>query len=105
LSPWPIAHIFEVNQPGFMGDQSVNLTEGEDRLLVSRPAIKVEVRRLGSGEYALLEALQSNDTLGVALERALALEAGFDLGACLITHLAAGTFCGIEPTQYPEKQQ
>jgi hypothetical protein len=105
VSPWPIGHIFEVNQPDFDGDQTVNLAEGNDMLIVSRFALAVGVRRLGAGAYALLEAMQSGDTLSAGLERALDAEPGFDLGAFLSEHLAGGTFAAVEPFSNPEKQQ
>src|SRR5579862_1142785 len=40
-SPFPILHIWQVNQPGFAGDDRVDLGEGGDDLLVQRVAEEV----------------------------------------------------------------
>jgi hypothetical protein len=91
VSPWPILAIWRANQPGFTGDESIDLASGGNRLLVLRRGHDVELEPLGAAEYRLLSALACGVRLGAALEAALAEEAAFDLGACLQHHVAAGT--------------
>ena len=71
---------------------TVSLDEGGVRLLVGRSAFEVEFRLLGAAEDAWLRALAEGRTLAVASARALAVDAGFDLGATLGRHLALGSF-------------
>src|SRR5438552_11697105 len=77
-SPYPIFHIWQVNQPGHSGEDRVDLGEGGDALLIARGANGVAVERLTPGGHALLRALARNLQLADAVERALAAEASVD---------------------------
>ena len=90
-SPYPIFHIWQVNQAGHSGEERVDLGEGSDTLLIARGANGVTVERLTPGEHALLLALARNLKLGDAVERALGADASFDLPAALKSHVAGGT--------------
>jgi hypothetical protein len=68
--------------------------DGGELLLVRRAPQGVVVDRLDAGEWALLAALADGQTLGIALEAALAAEAGFDLTACLQRCIARGLLAG-----------
>ena len=94
-SPYPIFHIWQVNQPGHAGEDRVDLGEGGDALLIARGANGVAVERLTPGGHALLRALARNLQLADAVERALAAEASFDLPTTLKSHAAAGTVVGF----------
>ena len=82
-SPYPVQLIWEVNQPEYRGDDTVDLALGGARLLVWRPGFQVEMVPLGAGEHALLASLAAGETLGAACDAALAAEEGFDVAAAL----------------------
>ena len=90
-SPYPVLRIWQVNQDGFEGDDTVDLGAGGDSLLVLRGASGVTIERLSPGEHALLIALASRAGLGEAAARADAQEEGFDLTRALRHHVAAQT--------------
>lgn len=89
-SPYPVLRIWEVNQPGFPGEPSVDLGAGASWVLVVRPSETVEVRSLRPGEFALLAALAGDETLLAAVERALDVEPGLDPVGSLTRHVARG---------------
>lgn len=95
-SPWPVQRIWEVNQPGHAGDESVDLGIGGVRLLLWRPRFQVEMVPLAAGEYALLSALASMQTLAAAWDAALAVDAEFDVAAALRERTAEGVIAGFE---------
>lgn len=97
-SPYPILRIWEVNQPDFAGDQTVNLDQGTDRLLVVRRGLRVEIEAIPAGDYALLAAFQESKPLGVAHDAAVAAEPTFDLMQTLQRHLQSETIaaCRLE---------
>jgi hypothetical protein len=90
-SNYPILHIWQVNQDGYVGDDTVNLDEGGVRLLIHRPALEVLIAPLGAGEYALLSGFAAGATFASACEQVLAAEPGFDIGAALQRHIREGT--------------
>ena len=90
-SPFPVLRIWQANQPDRHGDERVDLGEGGDTLLVSRSAQGVGIDRIELGDHALLTALATNATLGVASERAGAADTEFDLAAALQRHVANQT--------------
>ena len=98
-SPFPLLHIWRVNQPSFAGDQHVDLGEGCDRLLVCRDANTVRIERLDAGTFALLRSLQSANALGAAIDVAQQADPAFELGPALSAHIGAGTitFIDVEP--------
>lgn len=94
-SPWPVQRIWEVNQPGYPGDESVDLGVGGVRLLVWRPGFQVEMVPLPAGQYALLAALAAGQTLSAACDAALAQEAGFDIAAALRAGVSDGVLVNV----------
>ncbi len=94
-SAYPVLRIWQRNQPEWAGDTHVDLALGPDRILAVRRGAAVEIWRLGSGEFAWLEALSTGQTLGAALERSLDIQHDFDLTVALRRHLAAGTFVAL----------
>jgi hypothetical protein len=90
-SPYPILRIWQVNQPGFTGDQSVQLDAGGDSLLVIRRGATVELERLSPGELALLEGLAEGMSLAEAYTHALQAEPELDLSVFLQHHVLGGT--------------
>jgi hypothetical protein len=88
-SPYPILHIWRVNQPDYDGEVAVDLGEGGDALLVLRTAQGVSIEPLAPGEHALLAAFGAGATLATAAKRAAMAEPAFDLTASLGRHVAA----------------
>jgi hypothetical protein len=94
-SPYPVLAIWRAHQShDDEGVTAVALDEGGVRLLVARAGFEVEYRVLGRAEDRWLRALAEGRTLAVALQAALEVDAGFDLGATLGRHLALGSFRG-----------
>jgi hypothetical protein len=94
-SDHPVLRIWQVHQPGFTGDGTVEFGIGADRLLVRREAANVAIERLAPADFAWLEALAARADLATALERAIAAEPTFDLGTALRTCIADGTIAGV----------
>jgi len=90
-SDYPVLRIWQVNQNDYAGDQRVDLAEGGVRVLVIRQSLEVQMQPLGAGEYALLRALAAGEALALAYKKALAVQADFDLIACLKQHVRRGT--------------
>ncbi|MBN8761722.1 MAG: hypothetical protein BGO61_13055 [Thiobacillus sp. 65-69] len=82
-SSFPVHRIWEVNQPGYSGDQTLELAEGEVRLLVKRSARIVELYVLTSGEWCFLGMLADGRSFGEACEAAFVTEPGFGLEPAL----------------------
>jgi hypothetical protein len=100
-SPYPIFHIWQVNQAGHTGDDRVDLGEGGDALLVRRASDGVVVERLATGEQAFLAALASNRSLREATERAFGIDPSFDLAGTLKHHVAAGSLVAFRAPSNP----
>ncbi|MFO1372107.1 MAG: DNA-binding domain-containing protein [Candidatus Competibacteraceae bacterium] len=94
-SSYPILRIWQSNQPDRQEDITVNLEEGGDCVLVSRPYLDIEIQRLSAGEYALLTTLAAGADLATACEHAFSAEPVFDLPVVFSRHIAHGTL--IEP--------
>ncbi len=63
-SNFPANTIWEVNQPGHCGDQTVNLEIGRCRLLGKRTGHRVELQALTDGVWALLRGIVSGMKFG-----------------------------------------
>jgi hypothetical protein len=87
-SRWPLARIWEVNQPGYDGDFQVDF-ELPQTVLIHRRTPDTAVEPLAAGEAVLLHALADGSTLGTAVEQA-ASEDGFDLQSALQRFIATG---------------
>ncbi len=95
-SAYPVLHIWQVNQPGYDGDDRVNLDEGGAYLLVIRRHGEVEIESLGAGAHAFVESLHAGALLAAATEAATAVEPEFDLAATLSGLVRRGTFSGFD---------
>lgn len=94
-SPFPVLGIWQVNQPDYTGDGTVDLSEGGVRLLVIRRALEIGIEVLSDGEYALLTALAAGRVMAYAFAYALKAEPGLSLPACLRRHVAGRTLVGF----------
>jgi hypothetical protein len=93
-SPWPIARIWQANQPGSAREAVVDLDEGGACLEVRRRGDDVIVRELTPAAHALRAGLASGRNLEDAAMEALAQDTGFDLTAALAELLADGVVVG-----------
>lgn len=89
-SNYPIFRIWQFNQPGYSGDEQINLSVGPESVLVVRPDLKVQLQRVSPAEFAFLKAIDLGRNLGDAVEAGLELSPDFDLQPTLARHLSAG---------------
>ncbi|MCP5366231.1 MAG: putative DNA-binding domain-containing protein [Hyphomicrobiales bacterium] len=94
-SPWPVDAVWAAGLAGDAFDGTVDLDAGGVDLLVVRPALEVEVRRLDPAAAALLAACAAGRPLA---EAAATAGTGLDLAAALAGLLAAGAFAPFHPT-------
>ncbi len=94
-SAYPVARIFEVNQPDYTGDDTVVLSQGAQTVLIIRRDTTVRVELLAPAEAALLTVLAEGATLGQALHAAVSTEPDCAAGELLARHVAAGTFARL----------
>jgi hypothetical protein len=94
-SAYPIVHIWRANQAEASGEETIDLSEGGDNVLVLRTPECVEFHRLPAGEFAALATLARGEPLGTALDRAQASDTEFDLGAALRRFLMLKIFVGV----------
>jgi hypothetical protein len=92
---YPALRIWQVHQPGHDGDMQVDLRAGGECLLVRRERGVPVIERISSGDSAWLSALAGDAELAGALDAALAVDATFDLGTALRTHIASGTLMAV----------
>ncbi|MEZ5459516.1 MAG: DNA-binding domain-containing protein [Steroidobacteraceae bacterium] len=90
----PIHRIWRDNLPDAHGqvaalatDYTLSLDQGGETVLVERPGHAVEVSTLQPGEAAWLEALSEGETMGIAIDRAVAAGPAFELGTALAAAL------------------
>ena len=95
-SSFPIARIWEANQPDAALDQTVNLDTGPDFLVVARTA-GMRIQRVASGEFRLLTAFSEGHPLDAAVEQALMTDPEFDLGVALRRCIALGVMAEMTP--------
>ncbi|OIQ70344.1 hypothetical protein GALL_480450 [mine drainage metagenome] len=87
-SDWPIARIWEVNQPDYIGDFQVDFDRAQTVLIQRRQAgIVVEVLDPGEGDF--LQALEAGLDFAAAVEAAAQIPA-FDLAVTLQRFIANG---------------
>ena len=94
-SDYPILRIWQVNQPGYQGDDTVDLSEGGVRLLVIRRDITVEIQPLSQGDFALLQTLAAGKTFETACNAALIAEPDVDLTGSLRRHVQNATLVDL----------
>ena len=95
-SAHPILSIWHAHQPGHEDDR-VDLGAGGDALLIVRGGDGIGVRRLAPANHAFLRGLAADLVLADALERALAVDAAFDLREALGSYVAERVIVGFRP--------
>lgn len=81
-SNWPLARIWEVNQPDYAEDMRVDFSEPQN-ILLHRKGVDTIVDSLTDGEFSFLSQLSQGGTLGQAVELAIDADEGFDFEATL----------------------
>jgi hypothetical protein len=92
MSPYPVSRIWETNQPDRDGQLILSKDARSERVLVVRPAAQVEVRRVSSGGFAFLCAVQGGVSLGRALIAAFEEEPDCDPQKIFAELLVGGSF-------------
>lgn len=82
-SEFPIARIWQANQPDNAGDEVIDLSSGGDNVLVTRTPEGLELHTLPPDQFVFLQSLAEGALLGAALERALRVRQDFDAWAAL----------------------
>ena len=95
-SAYPVARIWQVNQPDWQDDCSVDLATGGCRLLVCRENFVVVVKPLTGGEFALLNTLADQAGIAAAYELACAEQADFELDVFLQTMIGMGILVDVD---------
>lgn len=91
-SPHPVLAIWRLARSDAPDPALPTATEGGDHLLVLRPALKVLVRALDAGAFALLTALQAGQPLEAALAAAIQASPEFSPEGSLGSLVALGAF-------------
>lgn len=94
-----VVELWQAHQPG-AEDRFPQELERPDYALVVRPQWKTDVLPLTAAAHAALTLLKHGQTLGSALDAALAIDPGFDFGAHLQQWLQHGIFAGIEVSEH-----
>ena len=81
-SRYPAARIWRTHRES-AAPPLIHLREGATRVLLRRSGAGVDCHELGRAEFALLQKIAQDEPLGVALDAALRIEAGFDPAALL----------------------
>jgi len=89
-SPYPVQHIWQVNQPDYCGENSVDLASGEANLFIRRHDYSVELQPVSPGEFAVLSRIAQGARFAAACEAALKTEPQFDAGAFLQKFIVGG---------------
>ncbi len=95
-SPYPILQIWRVNQQDGATDTLIDLNAGAEHVLARQTSDGLQLLPLDAGQFALLAALARGDTLGVALQTALDVDARFDLGQALALAFMHGVFTHLD---------
>jgi hypothetical protein len=90
-STYPVLRIWQVHQPDFAGEPDVDFDAPQESLLVRRDAGAVAIERIDAGEFAWLLALLRGETLGTALDAALAADEAFAFERTLRDRIADRT--------------
>ena len=96
-SLYPILTIWSANQPGSDEDQSIDLSQGGERVLVRRATEGAELLALPAADLAFLTAIAAGESLTRAAGSAAAVAtAEFDLGHVLRQFVSAGVIVDFQ---------
>lgn len=75
---------------------TLNIGMGGAKMMIFRPALKTQMRRISDAEFIFLRALRDGNSLMTATEWAVSEDETFDLSPVLQKHLEIGTFKNFE---------
>lgn len=84
---FPILDIWQMCQGSTAPESTIDLSAGEQKLLVIRSGLTVHMLQLSTGEFALLSAFSRESEFAEACLLALAAEPEFQIDQCLQKHL------------------
>jgi hypothetical protein len=94
-SQWAIVDLWQAHLPD-AGHAFPSDMDHANHALIARPQWKTMVVPLQAGAYAVLHALQNGETLGAALDAALACDEEFDFASNLQQWLQHAVFASVE---------
>ena len=89
-SVYPVLRIWQLNQSEAADTEIVDLGSGPEQILLRRGAEEVELHRIAQGDFALLNALADDATLGDAFDAACSADPSFNIGEALSRAVALG---------------
>lgn len=95
-SSYPVARLWEIHQPGFAGEPTLDAIYARTYILVNRPGAHVEVSTIDEGGHAFLDAIARGLTLGAAFGFARAAKPEFDLADALQDAAARRLLCAAD---------
>jgi hypothetical protein len=96
-SSCPVYAIWRAHQLAYAGEGTPGSNDEASRILVRRTQEDVVVELVDPAEFAWLTALCEGAYLERAVETAVAVDGGFDLGRVLHTRVVDGTVVGLIP--------
>ncbi len=103
-SRFPILRIWEIHQPDYCGERTVDLNEGGADLLVRRRDRAIVLSPLGPGEWDFLNALGKEQTFSKACVSVLTKYPGFDVAGCLRRFVADAILVDFYDERKPSKK-
>jgi hypothetical protein len=94
-SNYPIARIWQVNQPDWQGECAVDLQSGGCELLVFRKNFSITIKPLTKGEYAMLRGLATGADIATTFGKACEIQSDLDLGVFLQQMLHDGVLVDV----------
>lgn len=92
-SPFPVHHIWKVNQPDVATEDIPTLDMSiAEHVIVTRPHGEVITRPISLADATFVRAAMTGATLSAAVEAAFAVSHDFDVKTALAGHFANGTF-------------
>lgn len=85
---WPLARIWEVNQPAYEGEMRVDFDEAQC-VLIHRRGYDMHVELVSPGQSIFLNRLSQGDSLGLAVAAAIETDEQFDFGVALQRFIAS----------------
>lgn len=98
-SSYPVHRIWEVNQDGVKGDNSVDLDEGAVKLIVWRHALTMHIDPVDEPEWRLLTELAQGRPFGQICRRFSRVHPGADIGALLAGAVQRGWIASFDLQQ------
>ena len=93
---YPVLRIWRLCQEEMARDDTINLNEGGNNILVRREGLDVVLDLLSEGEFALLAALKNQEPLLSACDKALSVETGLAIDNCLARFFSQGVFTAFD---------